>query len=52
MEHLGIIQKGLTGYSLPVVLVKRKNQNLFRVCSDFQMLNEKLLKISHAFPLV
>ena len=34
-EHLGIIQKGLTGYSSPVVLVKRENQNLYRVCSDF-----------------
>ena len=35
LKHLGIIQKGLTGYSSPVVLVKRKNQNLHRVCSDF-----------------
>ena len=52
LEHLGIIQKGLIGYSSPVVLVKRKNQNLYRVCSDFQILNEKLLKINHAFPLV
>ena len=51
LEHLGIIQKGLTGYS-PVVLVKRKNQNLYRFCSDFRILNEKLLKINHAFPLV
>ena len=25
LEHLGIIQKGLTGYSSLVVLVKRKN---------------------------
>ena len=52
LEHLGIIQKGLTGYSSPVVLVKRKNQNLYRVCSDFYILNEKLLRINHAFPLV
>ena len=29
LEHLGMIQKGLTGYSSLVVLVKRKNQNLF-----------------------
>ena len=35
LEHLGIIQKGLTSYSSPVVLVKRKTQNLYRVCSDF-----------------
>ena len=52
LEHFGIIRKGLTGYSSLVVLVKWKNQNLYGVCSDFQMLNEKLLKINHAFPLV
>ena len=52
LEHLGIIQKGLTSYSSPVVLVKWKNQNLYRVCSDFCILNEKLVKINHAFPLV
>ena len=52
LEHLGIIHKGLTSYSSPVVLVKRKNQNLYRVCSDFRLLNKKLLKINHAFPLV
>ena len=52
LEHLGIIRKGLTGYSSPVVLVKWKNQNLYRVCSDFLILNEKLVKINHAFPLV
>ena len=48
LEHLGIIRKGLTGYSSPVVLVKWKNQNLYRVCSDFCILNEKLVKINHA----
>ena len=52
LEHLGIICKGLTSYSSLVVLVKRKNQNLYRVCSDFHILNEKLVKINHAFPLV
>ena len=52
LEHLGIIRKGLTSYSSLVVKVKRKNQNLYRVCSDFQILNENLLKINHAFPLV
>ena len=52
LEHLGIIRKGLTGYSSPVVLVKWKNQNLYQVCSDFCILNEKLVKINHAFPLV
>ena len=52
LKHLGIIRKGLTGYSSPVVLVKRKNQNLYRVHSDFRILNEKLFKINHPFPLV
>ena len=52
LEHLGIIRKGLTGYSSPVVLVKWKNQNLYQVCSDFHILNEKLVKINHTFPLV
>ena len=52
LKHLGIIRKGLTGYSSPVVLVKRKNQNLYQGCSDFHILNEKLVKINHAFPLV
>ena len=52
LKHLDIIHKGLTGYSSPVVLVKWKNQNLYRVCSDFYILNEKLVKINHAFPLV
>ena len=52
LEHLGIICKGLTSYSSPVVLVKWKNQNLYRVCSDFRILNEKLVKINQTFPLV
>ena len=52
LKHLGIICKGLTSYSSPVVLVKWKNRNLYQVCSDFCILNEKLVKISHAFPLV
>ena len=52
LKHLGIIHKGLTGYSSLVVLVKLRNQNLYRVCSDFHILNEKLVKINHAFPLV
>ena len=52
LKRLGIIWKGLTGYSSLVVLVKQKNQNLYQVCSDFCILNEKLVKINHAFPLV
>ena len=36
LVRLGIIKKGLTGYSSPVLLVKRKQQNLYCVCSDFR----------------
>ena len=49
LEHLGIIRKGLTSYSSLVVLVKRNNQNLYQVCSDFRLLNEKLLKSTMLF---
>ena len=43
LEKLGIIHKGLTGYSSPVLLVKRKQQNLYRVVTDFRVLNERLV---------
>ena len=42
LEHLGIIWIGLTGYSSPVALVKWKNQNLYRVCSDFCIVRHNL----------
>ena len=42
LEKLGIIEKGLTGYSSPVLLVKRKQQNLYRVVTDFQVLNREV----------
>ena len=35
LKKLGIIEKGLTGYSSPVLLVKCKQQNLYRVVTDF-----------------
>ena len=52
LEKLGIIRKGLTGYSSPVLLVKRKQQNLYRVVTDFRVLNERLVHVNHAFPIV
>ena len=52
LEKLGIIRKGLTGYSLPVLSVKRKQQNLYRVVTDFRVLNERLVRVNHAFPIV
>ena len=52
LEKLGIMRKGLTGYSSPVLLVKRKQQNLYRVVTDFRILNERLVRVNHAFPIV
>ena len=52
LVNLGIIKKGLTGYSSPVLLVKRNQQNLFRVCTNFRVLNDRLVHINHAFSLV
>ena len=52
LEKLGIIRKGLTGYSSPVLLVKRKQQNLYRVVTDFRVLNERLVRVNCAFPIV
>ena len=41
LEHLGIICKGLTSYSSPVVLV------LYQVCSDFRILkNQSCIPLS------
>ena len=52
LERLGIIRKALTGYSSPVLLVKRKQQNLYRVVTDFRVLNERLVRINHTLPIV
>ena len=43
-----IIQKEM-GYSSPV---KCKQQNLYRVVTDFRVLNERLVRVNHAFPIV
>ena len=40
LEKLRIIHKSLTGYSSPVLLVKRKQQNLYRVVTNLRVLNE------------
>ena len=52
LEKMGIIKKGLTGYSSPVLLVKRKQQNLYRVVTDFRVLNKCLVSVNHTFPIV
>ena len=43
--------KGLTGYIFPVLLVKWKHKNLYRLCIDFCVINNWLIKINHTLPL-
>ena len=52
LERIGIIRKALIGYSSPVLLVKHKQQNLYRVVTDFRVLNERLVRVNHAFSIV
>ena len=40
LERLGLIEKGLTGYSSPVLLVKRKQQNLYGSLRTFRFLTK------------
>ena len=51
LEKLGIIRKGLKGYSSPVLLARQKQQNLYKVVTDFRVLNERLVRVNHAFPI-
>ena len=52
LEKMGIIKKGLTGYSSPVFLVKRKQHNLYCVVTDFRVLNECLVRVNHGLPIM
>ena len=51
-DLMGAVSACYTGYSSPVLLVKRKQQNLYRVVTDFRVLNERLVRVNHAFPIV
>ena len=60
-EQKKVIRKEMDGLEhskkgLPATVHQLSSSNerikICRVCSDFKLLNEKLLKINHAFPLV
>ena len=40
------------GYTSSLLLVKEMQQNLYRACMDFRVLNDKLAKINHGLPLI
>ena len=49
---LGILKKGLSSYSSPVMLIPRKNQKRLRIITDFRHLNNRLVKLNPSIPLV
>ena len=49
---LGILKKGLSGYSSPAMPIPRKNSDIPRIVADFRYLNTKLLQLNMSFPLV
>ena len=42
---LGILKKGLSSYSSPVMLIPRKITGIPRIVTDFRVLNSRLVKI-------
>ena len=52
LVKLGILKKGLSGYSSPAMTIPRKNSSIPRVVGDFRYLNKRLVKLNMTFPLV
>ena len=52
LVKLGILKKGLSGYSIPAMAIPRKNSDIPRVVGDFRYLNKRLVKLNMPFPLV
>ena len=52
LVKLGILKKGLSGYSSPAMAIPRKNSHIPRVVGDFRYLNKRLVKLNMTFPLV
>ena len=49
---LGILRKGLSSYSSPIMLIPRKLGGVPRIITDFRHLNSRLVRLNCAFPLV
>ena len=49
---LGILRKGMTSYSSPVMLIPRKTTNRLRIITDFRHLNNRLVRLNPSIPLV
>ena len=49
---LGILRKGLSSYSSPIMLIPRKMSGIPRIITDFRHLNSRLVRLNCSFPLV
>ena len=52
LVKLGILKKGLSGYSSPAMAISRKNSDIPRVVEVFRYLKKRLVKLNMTFPLV
>ena len=52
LVKLGILKKGLSGYSSPAMAIPRKNSDIPRIVGDFRYLNKRLVKLNMNFPLL
>ena len=49
---LGILKKGMTSYSSPIMLIPRKQGGIPRIVTDFRHLNSRLVVLQPSIPLV
>ena len=49
---LGILRKGMTSYSSPIMLIPRKLSGIPRIVTDFRYLNSRLKVLNPSIPLV
>ena len=49
---LGILRKGLSSYSSPIMLIPRKMSGIPCIITDFRHLNSRLVRLNCSFPLV
>ena len=49
---LGILRKGLSSYSSPIMLIPRKMSGSPCIITDFRHLNSRLVRLNCSFPLV
>ena len=49
---LGILRKGMTSYSSPIMLIPRKLTGIPRIVTDFRFLNSRLKILNPSIPLV